>query len=823
MLLSLLLSLSATATDTLSVPQAQVEGPYAVQQPYFTDSLNLAGKALDSNEVLQANAALALSTNPHSNHAQSFVAKGQPLGVQPDSLPALRLLRFSVETPRYTEGKILVKSPSNYRLYVNGTACTDQRFKLAPGRAEVSLLALTDKAAKDSFDVQLVGSNLKQMRINPTGKRPYVMADMLLGAHYLQAHLSPTGKYLVTLSDCLKADGSKTFTTTLTETDTGRKLMRRNELLGCNWLPGNRNHLYYTRKGAAGRELVVWNLDENRESVWAENLPEGPFEVSPNGDYLIFNRTEEGKPSTNGLKRLHEPDDRMPQWRQRNALWRYDLRTGFMQRLTYGSASVMLADISDDGKQLLLQYGRFDAHRAPFDRTTFVRMDAYTSRTDTLLADTTFIATAKFSPDARKLLILASPASFNGIGSEVRKGQVPNAFDNRLYLYDTATRQTTALLRNFAPAVESFEWARGDGNIYFTAADRTYKSAFRLNPNTLEVVRYEMPVTLIKHFSLAGALRTPRAVCFGNTIDRAREMFVCTLNRPKPEARRIGPINFDQSFGQVAIGSCHSWKFTAKRGDEIDGFYLLPPNFDAKAQYPLIVYYYGGCTPTVQSLEYQYPLQVLAGQGYVVYVPNPSGAIGYGQEFAARHVNTWGKESGDDIIEGTEKFCTEHAFIDKARIGCIGASYGGFMTQYLQTRTDLFATAVSHAGISNITSYWGGGYWGYSYGECAQYGSFPWNNPELYVRQSPLFNADKIHTPLLLLHGTADTNVPTNESQQLFTALKILGREVSYIQVEGQDHVITDYHKRLAWQDAIFAWFAKYLQNDSTWWDALEL
>ena len=202
---------------------------------------------------------------------------------------------------------------------------------------------------------------------------------------------------------------------------------------------------------------------------------------------------------------------------------------------------------------------------------------------------------------------------------------------------------------------------------------------------------------------------------------------------------------------------------------------------------------------------------------------NPSGTTAYGQEFAARHVNTWGKESGDDIIQGVKEFCKAHSFVDSKHIGCIGASYGGFMTEYLQTQTDIFAAAISHAGISNITSYWGGGYWGYSYGETAQYGSFPWNNPDLYVKQSPLFNADKIHTPLLLLHGTADTNVPTNESQQLYNALKILGRDVTYVQVEGENHVITDYNKRLAWLNVIYAWFAKYLQGNDAWWKALDL
>lgn len=85
------------------------------------------------------------------------------------------------------------------------------------------------------------------------------------------------------------------------------------------------------------------------------------------------------------------------------------------------------------------------------------------------------------------------------------------------------------------------------------------------------------------------------------------------------------------------------------------------------------------------------------------------------------------------------------------------------MTMYLQTKTDMFAAAASHAGISNVTSYWGEGYWGYSYNSVAAADSYPWNNPDLFTKHGALFNADKINTPLLLLHGTVDTNVPIGE------------------------------------------------------------
>ncbi len=99
--------------------------------------------------------------------------------------------------------------------------------------------------------------------------------------------------------------------------------------------------------------------------------------------------------------------------------------------------------------------------------------------------------------------------------------------------------------------------------------------------------------------------------------------------------------------------------------------------------------------------------------------------------------------------------------------------------------------------------------------------AYPWSDAELYVKQSPLYNADKIHTPLLFLHGDKDMNVPVGESIQMFTALKLLNRPTAFVAVADQDHHITDYQKRIRWQDTIFAWFAKYLKGEPQWWEAM--
>jgi len=130
----------------------------------------------------------------------------------------------------------------------------------------------------------------------------------------------------------------------------------------------------------------------------------------------------------------------------------------------------------------------------------------------------------------------------------------------------------------------------------------------------------------------------------------------------------------------------------------------------------------------------------------------------------------------------------------------------------------MYAAAISHAGISSISSYWGEGYWGYTYSAVATAGSFPWNRKDIYVDRSPLFHADKITTPLLLLHGSADTNVPPGESIQLFTALKLLGRETELISFADENHTIITYDKRILFNKTILAWFDRWLKDQPEWW-----
>ena len=331
-----------------------------------------------------------------------------------------------------------------------------------------------------------------------------------------------------------------------------------------------------------------------------------------------------------------------------------------------------------------------------------------------------------------------------------------------------------------------------------------------------KISRIDVPEENVEQFSLAE--KAPVMAYYGQGASNTDRLYALDTRNGKSTLMR--DLHAER-FKDVEIATCEAWDFVNTKGDTICGRFYLPPHFDKTKKYPLIVNYYGGCSPTTRSFESRYPHNLYAAMGYVVYVVQPSGATGFGQEFASRHVNTAGEGPAQDIIEGTKRFCDEHDFIDTKKIGCIGASYGGFMSQYLQTKTDIFAAAISHAGISDHTSYWGEGFWGYSYSEVSMANSYPWTRRDLYVDRSPLFNVEKIHTPILFLHGTDDNNVPVGESIQMYNALRLLNRPTAFVVVEGQDHHILDYEKRIKWQNTIFAWFAKWLKDDDSWWKSM--
>ncbi|MDE6510904.1 MAG: prolyl oligopeptidase family serine peptidase, partial [Muribaculaceae bacterium] len=564
-------------------------------------------------------------------------------------------------------------------------------------------------------------------------------------------------------------------------------------------------------------DIVAVDAATGAETAAVRSVPDASgLEFTPDGRYLIMSLVQKGRQEDPAVYQVLEPEDRQPGWRDRNGIAIYDLAAGVAAPVTFGNRNVVLHDISPDSRHLLLSVAESRLSKRPTTLFSLYSLNLDTMQADTLVSKDGFIGSATYSPDGRQVLLSGSPEALDGIGKNLPADRIPSMTDQQLYIIDLATGEARPMTRDFNPSVGSFRWSRADGRIYFTAEDRDESGLFRLDPKTGKIARISLPEEMVTGFSVpdAGGVMA----WYGESASSPSSLYL--LDTAKMLSTRLETPK-EEMLADVELGRCEAWDFVNSRGDTICGRFYLPPDFDPSVKYPMIVNYYGGCSPIERTFESRYPHHAYAAQGYVVYVIEPSGATGFGQEFSSRHVNTAGKGVADDIIEGTKEFCRQHPWVDEKKIGCIGASYGGFMTQYLQTVTDIFAAAISHAGISDHTSYWGEGYWGYSYSEVSMAGSYPWSDPDLYVRQSPLFNADRIHTPLLFLHGDKDNNVPVGESIQMFTALKLLDRPTAFVAVADQDHHILDYDKRHKWQDTIFAWFARYLKDDPSWWEAM--
>lgn len=578
------------------------------------------------------------------------------------------------------------------------------------------------------------------------------------------------------------------------------------------WAPTGKKFSYTTRDKSTGTIWVV-DLKAGTTTPILENIENlGSHTWSPDSSSIIYSVMEEGGKDIPGVKRFKNLDDRQPGWRNRSYLYKVSLPDGARWRLTAGSLSTSLNGISPDGKKLLFTRSVIDYSERPYSKTELFSLDLQTQEAKILWQGKWF-GSALWAPDGKRLLILGGPSAFSTIGINVPNGLVPNEYDTQAYLFDIETRKALPLTRNFNPSVNQAVWSETEDCIYFTTTDRSYSHLYRydLKKNSFNLI--DLGVEVVGQFDLAR--QKPVAVYTGSSSADPPKAYTIDLENKK---YRTLHDPGKEDFASVRFGKVEDWSFKNKEGVTIEGRIYYPPDFNPHKKYPCIVYYYGGTSPVSREFGGRYPKNLYAAQGYIVYVLQPSGATGFGQAFSAAHVNDWGIIVADEIIAGVKKFLSAHAFVDPKKVGCMGASYGGFMTMLLLTRSNIFAAAIAHAGISSISSYWGEGYWGYAYSAIATANSFPWNRKDIYIDQSALFNADKITTPLLLLHGSVDTNVPPGESTQLFTALKILGREVEYIQIFDQDHHIMAYNKRIIWTKTIIAWFDRWLKSQPEWW-----
>lgn len=251
--------------------------------------------------------------------------------------------------------------------------------------------------------------------------------------------------------------------------------------------------------------------------------------------------------------------------------------------------------------------------------------------------------------------------------------------------------------------------------------------------------------------------------------------------------------------------------FTAPDGLDIEGWLLKPPGFEESGSYPLVLQIHGGPHGQYGWVLF-HEFQVLAGAGFCVLYTNPRGSNGYGEEFCGACVRDWGGGDYQDLMAALDQLLERCPFIDPARLGVAGGSYGGFMTNWIIGHTQRFRAAVSMRSICNLVS-------DYAQNDIVlwsreEMGPEPWPDPEALWHRSPIRYVNEMRTPLLLIHAEMDLRCPISQAEELFGALRLLRREVELVRFPGENHELSRGgrpDRRVERLRRIEGWFKRYL------------
>lgn len=270
-------------------------------------------------------------------------------------------------------------------------------------------------------------------------------------------------------------------------------------------------------------------------------------------------------------------------------------------------------------------------------------------------------------------------------------------------------------------------------------------------------------------------------------------------------------------FAEIEWGTIEEMTFHSGDGAELDGWILKPPGFDPAQTYPSILQIHGG-PMTQYGRVFMHEFHYLAANGYVVYWSNPRGSQGYGEAFAGAIYSRWGSVDYEDVMALADEMA-QQPYIDTARMGVTGGSYGGYMTTLIIGRTDRFAAAVAQRVVSNFISFYGSSDMNWAVENLVGSEAPPWRDLENYWQQSPISAIGNATTPTLVVHSENDMRCDVEQGLQVFVALKRLGVDTELLLLPEESHGLsrggrTD--RRIARLEHMVRWFDTYLKPDDT-------
>jgi dipeptidyl aminopeptidase/acylaminoacyl peptidase len=385
------------------------------------------------------------------------------------------------------------------------------------------------------------------------------------------------------------------------------------------------------------------------------------------------------------------------------------------------------------------------------------------------------------------------------------------------------TLLTTDLDRSCVPQLINARDPVWDGDdLWFQVVDGASVSLFRVRTEATNGVKPELVRggdRAITGFDVAGGTL---AFC-ATTPTMPAELFV--LDHDNADERRVTTVT--ESFtSQVNLASPERFVAQSTGGAEVESWILRPEPFEPGRRYPALLNIHGGPS-TTYSASFLDEFQYQAGAGYVVIYANPRGSDGYGKAWgdAIRGPKCgedpgtgWGGVDYDDVMAVVDEALGRFEFIDPERLGVLGGSYGGFLTSWIVSHTDRFAAACSERAVNNQLTMMATSDFGYVF-QGSYVGASHIDAPNEYLRMSPITYVKNIRTPLLILHSDGDLRCPIEQAEQLFFALRTLGRDVEFVRFPGEGHEMSRSgapNHRIERAEIILEFFDRHLHSDGT-------
>jgi len=377
----------------------------------------------------------------------------------------------------------------------------------------------------------------------------------------------------------------------------------------------------------------------------------------------------------------------------------------------------------------------------------------------------------------------------------------------RLLVLERRTGKVTNLTETLDRWVDSFTWKHDSSGLFFTTLDRGQQAIqlISLGGGALQIVA-----------RADAELDDMQLTRDGKTMVYTSQSGVSPIEiyRASSAGGAAVPLTHlnDQALNAHQLTPLEDFWVESTDGSRVQSFVVKPFGFQEGHKYPVLMLLHGGPQGAWgQSWSYRWNAQVFAAAGYVVVMPNPRGSTGYGQKFIDEINGDWGGKAYDDIMASTDYAVTNLPYADPLRVGAAGASFGGFMIDWILGHTERFKALVSHDGVYDQPGEFGGTeeiwfpLW--------EMGGTPWDKPDDFQKWSPSSYARDFHTPTLAIHGELDFRVPYSQSLELFTALKLQKVPAKLLIFPDEGHWVLKPQNSRLWYATVIDWLDSWIKK----------